>query len=218
MARGLFNGTSTLLYISITDIPYLKSSLTLRSGEDSMKLIELMAHCIKLSELVPIQQGEDQQSNKSLPILFTILPPHNPTFHHLQEDLEDPSKQGRRITEIDQNPSISLVQDEGTLWIQEDARIQGRTSADTEIILDQEELQMSLLVMFGCGDKVYIRRSAEKRKDKGKAIMKEDESVQKKTKKKLEHKTHGHEEAIRLQEQINEEESQRIVRDAEIAK
>ncbi|GJX64093.1 putative ribonuclease H-like domain-containing protein [Tanacetum coccineum] len=33
---------------------------------------------------------------------------------------------------------------------------------------------------------VYIRRSAEERKDKGKAIMKEDESVQKKSKKQLE--------------------------------
>ncbi|GKG31362.1 hypothetical protein Tco_0423850, partial [Tanacetum coccineum] len=33
---------------------------------------------------------------------------------------------------------------------------------------------------------VYIRRSAEKRKDKGKAIIKEDKSVQKKTKKQLE--------------------------------
>ncbi|GKG13528.1 hypothetical protein Tco_0350488, partial [Tanacetum coccineum] len=40
---------------------------------------------------------------------------------------------------------------------------------------------------------VYIRRSAEKRKDKGKAIMREDES-------------------------INEEERQRIARDTEIAK
>ncbi|GJW31223.1 hypothetical protein Tco_0051255, partial [Tanacetum coccineum] len=67
-------------------------------------------------------------------------------------------------------------------------------------------------------DLVYIRRSAEKRKDKGKAIMKEDESVQKKSKKQLEQERHGHEEAIRLQEQINEEDRQRIVRDAEIAK
>ncbi|GJZ02340.1 retrovirus-related pol polyprotein from transposon TNT 1-94 [Tanacetum coccineum] len=38
---------------------------------------------------------------------------------------------------------------------------------------------------------VYIRRSAEKRKDKGKAIMKEDESVQKKTKKQLEQERLG---------------------------
>ncbi|GJX88942.1 hypothetical protein Tco_0340956 [Tanacetum coccineum] len=65
---------------------------------------------------------------------------------------------------------------------------------------------------------VYIRRSAEKRKDKGKAIMKEDESIQKKAKKQLEQERLGHEEAIRLQEHINEEERQRIARDAEIAK
>ncbi|GJX65111.1 hypothetical protein Tco_0299454 [Tanacetum coccineum] len=162
-----------------------------------------------------------------------------------EEDLEDPSKQGRRIAEIDQNPSISLVQDEGTSWIQEDAEIQGRTSADTEILLDQEE-PTELVEDLGSGEKgekeistanisvstasatpevstaaenlVYIRRSAEKRKDKGKAIMKEDESVQKKAKKQLEQERLGHEEAIRLQEQINEEERQRIARDAEIAK
>ncbi|GKA53798.1 putative ribonuclease H-like domain-containing protein [Tanacetum coccineum] len=45
---------------------------------------------------------------------------------------------------------------------------------------------------------VYIRKSAEKRKDKGKVIMKKDESVQKKTKKQLEQERLGHEEANRL--------------------
>ncbi|GKA54227.1 hypothetical protein Tco_0753176 [Tanacetum coccineum] len=163
-----------------------------------------------------------------------------------EEVSEDPSKQGRIIAEIDQNPSISLVQDEGTSWIQEDAETQGRTSADTEILLEQEE-PTELVEDPGSGEKgekeisnaevlvsttseipkvstaiperqVYIRRSAEKRKDKGKAIMKDDESVQKKTKKQLEQERLGHEEAIRLQEQINEEERQRIARDAEIAK
>ncbi|GKE37254.1 hypothetical protein Tco_1460659 [Tanacetum coccineum] len=122
---------------------------------------------------------------------------------------------------------------------------QGRTSVDTEILLDQEE-PIELVGDLGSGEKdekeistanisvstasatpevstaaenlVYIRRSAEKRKDKGKAIMKEDESVQKKAKKQLEQERLGHEEAIRLQEQINEEEKQRIARDAEIAK
>ncbi|GKC47187.1 hypothetical protein Tco_1064909, partial [Tanacetum coccineum] len=107
------------------------------------------------------------------------------------EVLEDPSKQGRIIAEIDQNPSISLVQDEGTSWIQEDAETQGRTSADTEILLDQEE-PTELVEDPGSGEKgekeiitaevpvstasaipivstaipkrqVYIKRSAEKR-------------------------------------------------------
>ncbi|GKC05773.1 hypothetical protein Tco_0997383 [Tanacetum coccineum] len=66
---------------------------------------------------------------------------------------------------------------------------------------------------------MYIRRSAEKRKDKRKDIMKEDEYVQKKAKKQLEQERLRHEEAIRLTKiQLNEEERQRIARDAEIAK
>ncbi|GKE22999.1 hypothetical protein Tco_1434511, partial [Tanacetum coccineum] len=59
---------------------------------------------------------------------------------------------GEEIVEIDQNPSISLVQDEGTSWIQEDAGIQGRTSADTEILLDQEE-PTELVEDLGSGEK-----------------------------------------------------------------
>ncbi|GJQ98247.1 hypothetical protein Tco_0009386 [Tanacetum coccineum] len=53
---------------------------------------------------------------------------------------------------------------------------------------------------------VYIRMSAAKRKDKGKAIMKEDESIQKKTKLQLEQERLGYEEALRLQEQLDEDE------------
>nr|GEW08222.1 putative ribonuclease H-like domain-containing protein [Tanacetum cinerariifolium] len=120
-----------------------------------------------------------------------------------KEDLEDPSKQGRKISKIDENPS-SLVQDEGTSWIQEDYEIKGRTSANTEILLDQKEPAKLVEDLGSCekGEKeistvipevstaaknlMYIRRSAEKRKDKGKAIMKENKSVKKKSKKQLE--------------------------------
>ncbi|GJZ03235.1 ribonuclease H-like domain-containing protein [Tanacetum coccineum] len=56
------------------------------------------------------------------------------------------------------------------------------------------------------------------RKDKGKAIMIEDESIQKKSKKQLKQERLSHEEAIRLQEQIDKEERKRIARDTEIAK
>ncbi|GJT40379.1 ribonuclease H-like domain-containing protein [Tanacetum coccineum] len=112
------------------------------------------------------------------------------------------------------NLSDKSGSDKGYHSIQEDTETQGRTSADTEILLDQEE-PTELVEDPGSGEKgekeisttevpvsttsaipvvstaiserqVYIRRSAEKRKDKGKAIMKDDESVQKKTKKQLE--------------------------------
>ncbi|GKC51349.1 hypothetical protein Tco_1074094 [Tanacetum coccineum] len=69
-----------------------------------------------------------------------------------EEELEDPSKQGRKIAEIDQDPSISLVQDEGISWFQEDVDIQGRNSADTEICLDQEE-PTELVEDLGSGKK-----------------------------------------------------------------
>ncbi|GJR84014.1 hypothetical protein Tco_0154799 [Tanacetum coccineum] len=118
----------------------------------------------------------------------------------------------------------------------EDAETQERTSADTEVLLEQEE-PTELVEDPGSGEKgekeisttnisastagvstteailsivipevstailerqVYIRRSEEKRKDKGKAIMKDDESVQKKTKKHSEPRKLRHEVAICL--------------------
>nr|GEZ63353.1 hypothetical protein [Tanacetum cinerariifolium] len=53
--------------------------------------------------------------------------------------------------------------------------------------------------------------------DKGKGIMEESESVQTKTKRKQEQKRLGLEAAVRLQEQFDEEERQRIARVYEAA-
>ncbi|GKB48056.1 putative ribonuclease H-like domain-containing protein [Tanacetum coccineum] len=146
-----------------------------------------------------------------------------------EDAVEDSSKQGRKISKIDTDPSISLVQDEGPSWFQEDAEIQEKISDDTEVLLEEEE-PTKIVEDQGSGEKVttaevstaaenlvYIRRSAEKKKDKGKGIMTEPEP-EKKTKKQLEQERLGHEEAVRLQEQLNEEETQRIARDAEIAR
>ncbi|GJW57480.1 hypothetical protein Tco_0104211 [Tanacetum coccineum] len=67
------------------------------------------------------------------------------------------------------------------------------------------------------GRVVYGRRSKEARKDKGKAIMTEPEP-EKKSKKLLEQERLGLEEAIRLQEEVDEEERAQVVRDEEIAR
>ncbi|GKC32090.1 hypothetical protein Tco_1039384 [Tanacetum coccineum] len=56
-----------------------------------------------------------------------------------EDAAEDSSKQGRKISEIDTDPSISLVQDEGPSWFQEDAEIQEKISDDTEVLLEEEE-------------------------------------------------------------------------------
>ncbi|GJU61153.1 putative ribonuclease H-like domain-containing protein, partial [Tanacetum coccineum] len=199
----------------------------LGSEEDSMKLMELMAHCTKLSAL-------HSQVRRCVVLASTYL--NNEIFEQLA--LMGYASDSDKLT-------FQKVQDEGTSWIQEDAEIQGRTSVDTEILLDQEEptelvgdlssgekgkkeistanisvstASATLEVSTASENLVYIKRSAEKRKDKGKAIMKEDDFVQKKTKKQLAQERLGHEDAIRLQEQINEEERQKIARDVEIAK
>ncbi|GJV24753.1 hypothetical protein Tco_1377448 [Tanacetum coccineum] len=128
---------------------------------------------------------------------------------------EDSSKLGKKIFEIDKDPTILLVQPKQDMEYDFDvSTAEGFTTASVHVTTASATPKVST----AAENLVYIKRSAEKRKDKGKAIMKEDESVQKKTKKQLEQERLGHEEAIRLQEQINEEENQRIARDAEIAK
>ncbi|GJV93630.1 hypothetical protein Tco_1541443 [Tanacetum coccineum] len=128
---------------------------------------------------------------------------------------EDSSKQGRKISEIDKDPTVLLVQPEQDMEYDFDvSTAKGFTTASVPVTTASATPKVSTVA----ANLVYIRRSVEKRKDKGKVIMKEDQSVQKKTKKQLEQERLRHEEAIRLQEHINEEEKQRIARDAEIAK
>ncbi|GJU34646.1 hypothetical protein Tco_1183000 [Tanacetum coccineum] len=142
-----------------------------------------------------------------------------------EDELEDPSKQERKIAQIDEDEGITLVQ--------MSAQTQGRHEHDFEFIAPEEDYTAepdistanvpvstagaevstaSPEVKTAAESLVYIRRSAAKRKDKGKAIMKEAEPVQKKTKLQLEQERLGLEEALRLQEQLDEEERQRIAR------
>ncbi|GKA09849.1 hypothetical protein Tco_0689282 [Tanacetum coccineum] len=103
-----------------------------------------------------------------------------------EEDLEDPSKQGRKIAEINQDTYISLVQ--------HDAEVQGRHEHDMEPNFE-----------FAAAEEVYTAKKevstaepvstvgasvstagASSAKDKGKAIMEEAETIQTKTKLQLE--------------------------------
>ncbi|GJT09586.1 putative ribonuclease H-like domain-containing protein [Tanacetum coccineum] len=102
-----------------------------------------------------------------------------------EEDLEDPSKQGRKIVEIDQDPDISLVQ--------HDVEVQGRHEHDME--------------------SNFEFTTAEE----GKAIIEEAETIQTKTKLQQEQERLGYEAALRLQEQLDKEERQRIARAHEAA-
>ncbi|GJT96361.1 hypothetical protein Tco_1091879 [Tanacetum coccineum] len=142
---------------------------TLGSDEGSMTLNELTVLFSQLSTKVTSLEQDLKQTKKVYSNAYIKLIMRVKKLEHqvksrqprrrarvvisdTEGDLEDPSKQGRRIVEIDKNPSISLVQYEGTSWIQEDAGIQERTSADTEILLDQEE-PTELVEDLGSGEK-----------------------------------------------------------------
>ncbi|GJT77732.1 hypothetical protein Tco_1044457 [Tanacetum coccineum] len=236
----------------------LHSVHSLVHNEGSLSLNELTDLCTSLSKKVEGLESELKQTKQTYSTALTKLILRVKKLEKIvkitkarrrarivvseDEDApEDSSKQGRKISDIDEDPNISLVQDEGMTWFQDaDAEIKENNSADTEIILEEEQ-PTELVEDIGSGEKgasevstaniavttaevstaaenlVYIRRSAEKKKDKGKGIMTEPEP-EKKTKKQLEQERLGHEEAVRLQEQLNEEETQRIARDAEIAR
>ncbi|GJY75046.1 hypothetical protein Tco_0479477, partial [Tanacetum coccineum] len=207
--------------------PPLSRGYTLGSGEDNMKLLELMAHCTKLSELEGVMDItatiyrkvkllvteaslrrhlnlEDSEGLNTLPTAeifeqLALMGRARRSFKVVlsddEEEAEDPSKQGNKISNIDKDPTISLVQEEGMAWSQKDLEIQEKISDDTEVVLEEEE-------------------PTELVKDQ----EPEPEPEQTTTKLKLRQERAGLEAAIRLQEQLNEEESQRITRDAEIAR
>ncbi|GJV17118.1 hypothetical protein Tco_1362441 [Tanacetum coccineum] len=137
-----------------------------------------------------------------------------------EDDLEDPSKQGRKIAANDQDPGISLVQ--------QYSEIQGRYEHDMEFDFyfdaakevstaekDVSTVSLTRNTRVPTADDitmaetmVHIRKSAVK--DKGKGKMDESKTIQTKTKLQQEQERLGFEAAVRLQAELEEEERQRI--------
>ncbi|GKE10506.1 hypothetical protein Tco_1414057, partial [Tanacetum coccineum] len=115
---------------------------------------------------------------------------------------EEPSKQGRKITQIDEDEGITLVQ-------------MGVSTASTDFTTastaSPEVKTASVFVDdIAAESLMYIRRSAAKTKDKGKGIMEESELAMTKTKRQQEQEKLGLETAARLQEEFDEEERARV--------
>ncbi|GJU56701.1 hypothetical protein Tco_1234467 [Tanacetum coccineum] len=114
-----------------------------------------------------------------------------------EDDVKDSSKQGRKIAHINEDPTISLVQDkeETPTELVEDlgSAEKGEMETSTANILvstasppkdsTADISTVSLTVSTAAAALIYIRRSGSKRKDKRKAIMTEPEPPKKKLKK-----------------------------------
>ncbi|GJY57742.1 hypothetical protein Tco_0457634 [Tanacetum coccineum] len=205
------------------DSPLLRVH-TLGSDEGSMALYELTVLYTTLSKKVESLESNLKQTKLTYGAAYTKLIIKVKKLENIiksskarrrvrlivsedKGDLEDPSKQGRKIAQLDEDEGITLVQIE-VYTTKPDI-----STANVPVSTAGAEVStVSPEVKTAAESLVCIRRSAAKRKDKGKAIMKEAETVQKKTKLQLEEKRLGYEEALRLQEQLDEEERQRIAR------
>ncbi|GKB49091.1 hypothetical protein Tco_0899844 [Tanacetum coccineum] len=146
---------------------------------------------------------------------------------------DDSSKQGRKLSDeevqekastdtelfIQEVTPTEVIQDqEGSEKASDEVSTAGAkkgTASEEVPIVSTAEVNLST----AGGTVTYTRRSAEKRsrQDKGKAIMIEEEP-KKKSKKDLEQERLSYAEAIRLEEQMNEEQRAQIARDEEIAR
>ncbi|GKA53242.1 hypothetical protein Tco_0746557 [Tanacetum coccineum] len=97
-----------------------------------------------------------------------------------EDAVEDSSKQGRKISDIDTDPIISLVQPQHDMDYDFDvSTVEGFTTASIPITIAGLEIISTAEDISGAETLVYIRRSASKAKDKGKAIMQESEASKK---------------------------------------
>ncbi|GJV28593.1 putative ribonuclease H-like domain-containing protein [Tanacetum coccineum] len=169
----------------------------------------------KIFEQLALMGGRSLIEELDLYAKISLVPPHDA---EIQEKISDDTEvllEEEETTELVEEPT-ELVEDQGSGEKGE----QEVTTADTALNTASVPISTASAnpeVSTAAANLVYIK-SVEKRKDKGKAIMIEDKFVQKKSKKQLEQERLNHEEAIRLQEQVDEEERKMIARDAEIAK
>ncbi|GKA46200.1 hypothetical protein Tco_0739083 [Tanacetum coccineum] len=153
--------------------------------------------------------------------------------HLDDEDIEDDSsKQGRKLSDAEVQEKLStetepffqevtpteVIQDQGSsekgsVEVSTTGAKKGTASEVPVVSTAEENVSTAERTV------TYSRRSEEqrKRKDKGKAIMIESEP-KKKSKKEIEQERLSFAEAIRLEEQMNEEQRAQIARDEEIAR
>ncbi|GJS75262.1 putative ribonuclease H-like domain-containing protein [Tanacetum coccineum] len=227
---------------------------TLGSDEGSMSLQELMVLCTKLFSKVESLEADLKQTKQVYGAAYSKLimkvkklkktVKSNQARRRAkivvsdeEEDLEDSSKQGRIIEEIDQDAGVTLVtpthsqedQPEDQLGVFSAAKVlvdadknvhtytrrrravstgSGGISTASRLFSTDEESVSTAGASMPVSTAGTIQ---EVNKDKGKGIMTESESKQIKTKLQQRQERAGYEATVKLQEQLDEEERQRIV-------
>ncbi|GKB81611.1 ribonuclease H-like domain-containing protein [Tanacetum coccineum] len=160
-----------------------------RCDEGSLSLNELTVLYISLSKKIKGLESELKQTKQTYNVALTKLIKRVKKLEQIlktskarrrakivlseDEDVaEDSSKQGRKISDINEDLNISLVQDEGMTWSQEDAKCSGEKD---EREVSTVGLPISTPTITPDVSTASERGSAAgiKAKDKGKGIMQE---------------------------------------------
>ncbi|GKB83436.1 hypothetical protein Tco_0950331, partial [Tanacetum coccineum] len=199
---------------------------TLGSDEGSMTIQELMVFCTILSKKVESLETDLKHTKLTYDAAYTKLIKKLKKLENKvksnqarrrakiivfddEDDLEDPSKQGRKIAKIDQDPAISL--DVSTAKPVSTAVAAVTTASVAVVSIANPTRRVSTADDITMAETlVYIRKSASK--NKGKSKIDESKTVHTKTKLQQEQERLGYEAAVRLQTKLEEEERQRITR------
>ncbi|GJZ24280.1 hypothetical protein Tco_0561739 [Tanacetum coccineum] len=200
------------------------------SDEGSLKLNELTNLVTKLSNRVAVLEDDLRKTKKNYSSAFIKLILRVKKLEArvkigkarrrakvvLSEDdedvVDDSSKQGRKLSDAEVQEK-ERSSEKGSAEVSTAGATKG-TASEVPVVSTAEEN-----ISTAGGTVTYRRRSEEQRirKDKGKAIMTESEP-KKKSKKEIEQERLSFAEAIRLEEQMNEEQRAQIARDEEIAR
>ncbi|GJW67430.1 hypothetical protein Tco_0121854 [Tanacetum coccineum] len=163
---------------------------TLRSDEGIMQHNKLMDLVTKLSDRFIALETDLTQTKKVYGATFTKLI--------------------KRVKRLEKKDKLSKSRRKLRLVLSDEEV----TTAGAEISTANPEVKTAgdFVDDIAAESLVYIRRSAAKIKDKGKDIMEESELAMTKTKRQQEQERLGYEATLRLQEQLNKEERQRIAR------
>ncbi|GKF24849.1 hypothetical protein Tco_0080743, partial [Tanacetum coccineum] len=171
----------------------LHSVHSLGRNEGSMQQHELMDLVTKLTDIIGVLEKDLQQTKKTYSTALTRLILRvkkleknvktgkarrraGIVISENEDATEDSSKQGRKISDIDTDPIISLISTANIAVSTADATI---TTASASISTVSPPRVSIAEDISGVETLVYIRRSASKAKDKGKAIMQESEPPKK---------------------------------------
>ncbi|GJU35321.1 hypothetical protein Tco_1183675 [Tanacetum coccineum] len=182
---------------------------SLGSDEGSMTLHELTVLCTTLSKKVESLESDLKQTKLTYGAAYTKLIMKVKKLEHKiksskarrrvrlivskdEDDLEDPSKQGRKIAQLDEDEGITLVQmGAQTQGHEHDLEPDFEFTAPEEVYTAEPDISTANVPVSTASAEVstaspevktiaeslvYIRRSAAEIKDKGKAIMKEAEN------------------------------------------